>query len=202
MPPAAPASAPRAGGHGAPVAPACPPPTRALQGAASTSPHWHRRHRIPGARQPQLLPATPPAVPAPPPRPRSSGAGRAGHRALLSSRSPAAAGPRAHCAGLRAPGERARPLGRSQGTVIAAALPRRRPPRCTYLRLPRQAAVPGLVGRQGALHHAAVPKVVVVTKNLEEREEQDGRESTASPVLSLLATCTLGLPMAPLPRGQ
>lgn len=49
--------------RGAPAAPACPPPTRALQGAASTSPH--RRHGIPGARQPRVLPASPPAAPAP-----------------------------------------------------------------------------------------------------------------------------------------
>jgi len=40
------------------------------------------------------------------------------------------------------------------------------PPRCTYLRLPGQTAVRGLVGREGTLHHTAVPKVVIVTKDL------------------------------------
>lgn len=57
-----------------------------------------------------------------------------------------------------------------------------RPPHCTYLRLPGQTAVPGLVGREGTLHHTAVPKVVIVTKDLQQRKEQDGHESPVSPI--------------------
>lgn len=46
-------------------------------------------------------------------------------------------------------------------------------PPSTYLRLPGQTAVPGLVGREGTLHHAAVPEVVIVTKDLQQSKEQD-----------------------------
>lgn len=70
-------------------------------------------------------------------------------------------------------------------------------PPSTYLRLPGQTAVPGLVGREGTLHHAAVPEVVIVTKDLQQSKEQDRQESPISPVPHP-PTCKpeLGLPQA------
>lgn len=57
-----------------------------------------------------------------------------------------------------------------------------RAPHWTYLRFPGQTAVPGLVGREGTLHHTAVPKVVIVTEDLQQKKEQDGQETPVSPI--------------------
>lgn len=82
--------------------------------------------------------------------------------------------------------------------------PKSGPPH-SYLRFPGQAAVPGLVGREGTLHHATVPKMIIVAKDLQQRNaaqrhtQQPGLPDSLYPVSAALSSRAamhrLGLPL-------